>query len=645
MNISTKLLQAAAGSAGGAGLDVDEVFSTFLYTGNGTAGRTITNNIDISTEGGLIWTKARSSTYNHTLGDTANGVNKYLYSNTTADVDTSSAYYSAFNTNGYVIGDAAQGFNANELNANSVDYVSWTFRKQPKFFDVVTYTGNGNANRTVSHNLNATVGAIFIKCTSHTGNWSVWHRGVTSPNSSWWLNYGLLSSTNAFNYWGDNTGLYSEPTSTSFVLGSGTNDLNASERTYVAYLFAHNNDDGEFGPSGDQDIIKCGSYTTDSSGVATVDLGFEPQWIMYKTTGVTGSWVIVDVMRGIVTGGNDSYLLANSSNAEVSTNEFLEVNASGFKYDFSSHTNRDHIYMAIRRGPLAAPEDATKVFNVNANTVSGVEPVSGFVTDFAIANYASSTTAWYLTTRLQGNQFLSSNATDAEATINHTAWDRMDGAYNANMTGYQIWHWKRAPSYFDVVAYSGTGSARTVAHNLGVVPEMIWIKCRSNIDNWAVFHKDIGATKVIFLNSNIAAATLSTRFNDTAPTSSVFTVGTDAEVNGSGRTYIAYLFATVAGVSKVGSYTGDGTAGKVIDCGFSSGARFVLIKESSDTGGWFVYDTTRGIVAGNDPYLHLDSTNAENTSTDSIDPNSSGFAVNYSNTNANGQTYIFYAIA
>jgi hypothetical protein len=148
------------------------------------------------------------------------------------------------------------------------------------------------------------------------------------------------------------------------------------------------------------------------------------------------------------------------------------------------------------------------------------------------------------------------------------------------------------------------------------------------------------------LNTTVAAETNgSALWNSTAPTASVFSLGTASDVNGSGSTYIAYLFATVAGVSKVGSFVGDGTAGKVIDCGFSSGARFVLIKKSSGTGGWFVYDTTRGIVAGNDPYLHLDSTNAENTSTDSIDPNSSGFAVNYSNTNANGQTYIFYAIA
>lgn len=225
----------------------------------------------------------------------------------------------------------------------------------------------------------------------------------------------------------------------------------------------------------------------------------------------------------------------------------------------------------------------------------------------------------------------------------------MDGigqATNSDVNNLS-WMWKRAPGYFDVVGYTGTGSNRTVSHNLGVTPEMMWIKCRSNTDNWAVFHKDLGATKVIFLNNNIAASTLSTRFNDTAPTSSVFTVGTDNEVNGSGRTYIAYLFATVAGVSKVGSYTGNGSS-QNIDCGFSSGARFVLIKKTDSSQDWVVFDSQRGIVAGNDPWLGLNNTDAETNGYDAVDPYSAGFSVGPDVpgiVNANGSSFIFYAIA
>jgi hypothetical protein len=114
-----------------------------------------------------------------------------------------------------------------------------------------------------------------------------------------------------------------------------------------------------------------------------------------------------------------------------------------------------------------------------------------------------------------------------------------------------------------------------------------------------------------------------------------------------GELGIAYLFATLAGVSKVGSYTGTG-ADLNVDCGFSAGARFILIKRADSTGDWYVYDSARGIVAGNDPYLLLNSTDAEVTGTDYIDPLSSGFTVTSSAPaalNASGGTYIFLAIA
>jgi len=201
--------------------------------------------------------------------------------------------------------------------------------------------------------------------------------------------------------------------------------------------------------------------------------------------------------------------------------------------------------------------------------------------------------------------------------------------------------WKRAPSFFDVFLTTGTGSNQTLNHNLGVKPELIIRKKRNAADGWEVAANITSSGyDLLYLNTTGAATAVTWPNNgllSAEPTSTSLTA------LASSHNFINYLFATAAGVSKISSYTGDGTAGKVIDCGFA--ARFVLIKKTSGTGGWFVYDTERGIVAGNDPYLHLNTNNAQNDQTDSIDPNSSGFAVNYSNTNANGQTYIFYAIA
>jgi hypothetical protein len=136
-------------------------------------------------------------------------------------------------------------------------------------------------------------------------------------------------------------------------------------------------------------------------------------------------------------------------------------------------------------------------------------------------------------------------------------------------------------------------------------------------------------------------------WNGTAPTSTVFSVGAFTHVNNSGDTYVNYLFATCPGVSKVGSFTGTG-ATQVINCGFTGGARFVLIKATSTTGDWLVWDSARGIVAGNDPYLALNSTAAEVTNTDWVDTAATGFELSNAGgnlANSNGVSYIFLAIS
>jgi len=209
--------------------------------------------------------------------------------------------------------------------------------------------------------------------------------------------------------------------------------------------------------------------------------------------------------------------------------------------------------------------------------------------------------------------------------------------------------WKRAPNFFDVVAYTGNGTAgRTVSHNLGVAPEMMWVKRRDAAGwVWAVYHSGVSVdpeTDWLQLNDTNAVADNATFWNDTSPTDTQFTVGTYNGVNASSGTYIAYLFASLDGVSKVGSYTGNGSS-QTIDCGFSSGARFVLIKRTDSTGDWYVWNTERGIVAGNDPYLKLNTTDAEVTSTDWVDPDNSGFIVNGTTINASSASFIFYAIA
>ena len=640
-----KLIQAAAGAAGGAALNIEDVFSTYLYDGNGST-QTITNDIDLSGEGGLVWTKSRTNvnTSFHALYDTERGANKILYSNATSAEGSVTNYLNSFNSNGFTLGFEDQSNGPND------NFASWTFRKAPKFFDVVTYTGAGSSN-VVSHNLNSTPACILIKRTNTVASWMVYHKSLTNP-SNYYLS---LNLTNDEANWGSTWITVSD---TSFTL-NGTHGLyNGSGDTYVAYLFAHNDGDGEFGPDGDADIIKCGSYTGNgSTNGPEIDLGFEPQWIMIKRASNVSGWYIWDTMRGIVSDGSgDAFLYANASDSEDPSGEFLKVTPTGFKLQNAglqtNGSSNDYIYIAIRRGPMAVPESATDVFNISYGTATAPWFDAGFPVDLGMhTNKTGYSTNARVVPRLTSPNYLYTSSTSAEISADTTnKFDYMEG-YNSGAfasTDFIAWMWKRAPNFFDVVAYTGNGTAgRTVSHNLGVAPEMMWVKSRSNAQNWYVYHKDVGIGSYLTLQTGNAPAadTYNWIWNSTAPTSTEFTVSTfSGQTN---YTYITYLFASLNGISKVGSYTGNGTS-QTIDCGFSSGARFVLIKRTDSTGDWYIWDTERGIVAANDPHLSLNTTAAEVTTDDSIDPVSSGFAVNQvsaTNINVSSASYIFYAVS
>ena len=213
-------------------------------------------------------------------------------------------------------------------------------------------------------------------------------------------------------------------------------------------------------------------------------------------------------------------------------------------------------------------------------------------------------------------------------------------------SAYASWTFRRAPKFFDVVCDTGTGSAHAINHSLTVAPELVIRKSRSASTQWEVWHSALAATEKLVLNTTAGKVTDATAFG-TLPTATQFYVGASSNTNASAATYVTYLFATLPGISKVGSYTGNGTSLSV-ECGFSTGARFILVKSVDDVGDWFVWDTARGIVAANDPHLSLNTSAAEVTTDDSVDPYSGGFIVNQNtatNININGKRYIFLAIA
>jgi len=534
---------------------------------------------------------------------------------------------------------------------------------------VVKYEGTGSA-RTVAHSLGTTVGMIIVKNLDQSDNWAVYHRGDNGGSSpdNFYMSLNLTdASNNSATRWNDTA-----PTSSVFTVGTD-HSVNASGENYVAYLFAHNNDDGGFGEPGDQDIIKCGTYTGNGS-TQSIALGFEPQFVLLKNTGNgTGSssnWVMFDNMRGVVTSSSaadDKYLFPNLSTSEGGGIP-MNFTATGFDLanEDTSNKNTDaFIYMAIRRGGMQTPTAASSVFAIDTMGSTGDGNAPSFRSTFPVDMAMRVDTGVAnneIAARLMGSKWLYTNTTDAEANLNQNKFDYQNGwmTFTSTASNYHSYMWKRAPSYLDVVAYTGTGTAGlTVNHNLGVAPEMTWVKRRDSATNWRVNVAALGTdgqdSPSLRLNLNNAAEDDNGSYfgnnnsgGYSAPTSSVLTFGGHGDVNASGGSYIAYLFATVAGVSKIGTYTGnDGTTN--VDCGFTNGASFVLIKKTNGNNNWFVFDSTRGMGTGNTPSLKLDTTEAEDDlgARDIIDPLAAGFTVNANRggVNDNGDTFIFYAIA
>lgn len=255
--LAARMTMAAAGRLQTAALNVGDVFSADPYTGNGGT-QSITNGVNLSGKGGLVWVKDRDFPTSHALFDTERGVLERLETDGTGAEASTANTLTAFNSNGFALGSSAV------VNGNTTDYVAWTFRQAPKFFDVVTYVGNGTT-QSIAHNLGADPGLVFIKNVGAADNWVAWHRSRTGE-------YGLLNLTSAFsssgaaNIFGNNTTAV-DPTSTVFTVGNVSN-VNSNGVAYVAYLFAHDEiADG---------IVQCGTYTG-NGGTNSISLGWQPQ--------------------------------------------------------------------------------------------------------------------------------------------------------------------------------------------------------------------------------------------------------------------------------------------------------------------------------------------------------------------------------
>lgn len=324
-----------------------------------------------------------------------------------------------------------------------------------------------------------------------------------------------------------------------------------------------------------------------------------------------------------------------------------------------------------------AIDKPSKYFNTTTHTGDSAEPRSftgvGFKPDWVWAKSRSATWSHVTYDSVRGVQkSLYQNLTNAEDTSVHalTSFDT-DGfttGYQANINysgdTYVVWNWlaggtgvsntsgtisstvsANTTSGFSIVSYTGTGANATVGHGLGVAPKMIIVKRRDSTANWFVYHASIGNNGYVMLNlSDAKDQPNSTVWNNTSPTSSLFSLGTSSGINASGGTYIAYCFADVKGYSKFGSRTGNGSLdGDFVYTGFKPA--FVMTKRSDGVDNWRLHDNKRNTFNVVNNQLLADSSNTENTNT-FMDLLSNGFKYRLDGgINTSGGQYIYMAFA
>ena len=318
----------------------------------------------------------------------------------------------------------------------------------------------------------------------------------------------------------------------------------------------------------------------------------------------------------------------------------------------------------------------TKLYTGNSGTlnVTGV----GHQPDFVwIKDMSSSGDDYAMYDVVRGvNKRIRSNQNDAENTESAalTSFDSdgftvgTAGSSNGNGDSFVSWNWKTSGSQgssntdgsinttytsvnttagFSISKYVGTGSAATVGHGLGVVPKMLMIKDLSAATDWTIYNVGVGNTKRLVLNTTGAQEDDASFFNDTTPTSSVFSIGSSSAVNLSGRNYICYAFTDIVGYSKFGSYLGNGNAdGPFIYTGFKPA--FVMTKKSSGTGAWAMMDNKRPGYNVTKNYLQANDSTTEHVDVSfNLDLLSNGWKARHNNGdfNSSGQTYIYMAFA
>ena len=643
-------------------------FNAAFYAGSGSSREV--NNFEFRPD--LVWIKRLSSSASHSWTDAVRGDDLVLQSN-----ETSAEATGQIN----LIADGIKIRNDNALrNTYRDSYIAWGFKAGTTWesnvdgtipsivntntangFSIVKYVGNGVNSATVGHNLGGTPEMIIHRRIDGASGWIVNHKDLDNGKEIY-LQRSDAQTDSMGNDGGMPNGTQSS-TTLSFQAGaSTTNNVNTDGAEYIAYCFR--------GISG---FSKFGTYAGTGSSNSITGLGFAPDLLVIKEIDGTDSWEMYDSLRGA-----DKVVYPNGNNAQVTGSTLTSFDSDGFTVSSATSINesgKNYIYWAVAKN---ATNNTTKENSFAVKTYTGngsTQEITsiGFKPDLLWIKEASGTNPHNIwdTTRGAG-KLLKPNSSDAEINnvgdlvgyflddgfqVNrnhgvHTAYD------NTNYSGstYVAWAWKAGNGWqsnydgaissltnantgnkFSVVRYKGTGSATTVGHDLGVAPTFMIVKTVESSAKWRVYHSTMGGTKAMNLNDAFSPGTSANYWNDTAPTTSVFSVGQDLSVNG--EDHIAYVWSDCDDYSKFSTYTGTGSS-QTITTGFKPD--WILTKDitlSSDN--WRLYDTARGL----DKVLYPALTQAEDTNSTGITAvTSTGFTLGTGNlSNRSGSDYIYIA--
>ena len=567
--------------------------SGVLYSGSGIKRQV--NGFGFSPD--LVWIKNRLAANFHYLYDSVRGVHKSLSTNSTGAEDGYPFQLESFDSDGFTVGNDTAGYN----NYPGRNYIAWGWD-----------AGDGDPVSNTTGDINSTV-----KANDATGFSIVSYTGNGTSNSEQTIGHGLSTApkvvivkdrTSASTRWTFySTDLSSDGT---YAVKNLLLNSSAAESAYSSQIRGIQgsntfsvrdvdaNGNANVNKSGDNYIAYCFSevsgvskfstYTgTGSSGKAITGLGFRPGFLMIKEISSTGNWAIVDGTRSPFGEVTGDYLYANLAQAEGGGSAPLQFDSDGF---------------TINSGDSDT--------NASGQT--------------------------YLYMAFKGSY------SDYVSPLNTTG--TIDSRVKAN------------PSKgFSIVSYAGNnGSNQTVGHGLGVTPSMFIIKNRTDATSWPVYHKDISTplSNAMYLNSTNAAFGWA-YWGTGGLSSTVFPVhyGSADVTNQSGKDYIAYVFAEIAGYSKIDKYTGTNNTGNSVTTGFRPG--FVMIKNASASASWNIIDSTRSPVSttGNGQFqsrLFPNLANAESTDADVIEFTDTGFVINITSSsqfNNSGNTYIYMAFA